>query len=395
MRKLKQTLNNILNYDDQSKKIDFIISEQLITANKDLVKKVYTSRDYEVHNLTKKIAKKFASSHRLSLDGEESLQRKKITKEFYYKNDYSDLGKKYCEYALQKLNHKNKENLYEVIDDTIYENFICDFLGIENEKKFFLNLKKNKLDMLGKDESFLKICALTLLPLPKFFYKKIIPSFYTRYETINEMSEHIFLNCKAKKNSLLEFLLESYDNKYLTKEEVIGEIKTVVIGTHTLSSSISMCLSLLAKKQEEQEKISKSDVYSKWAYLECLRLNGPTYLLPYTEKSKCPISKTKSICVSVTHLHKNKKYWKNAESFDPSRFEQKIDPYTFIPFGSGKTGCPGKNMSIDICSNFLHHFFKNVRITLLKEPSYNRTMFRDINNHELICGVIFLNKQGF
>jgi cytochrome P450 len=395
MINLKNVLNNILNYEEQTKNIGPFLNQHLITANKNLVKEVYTSKNFMSHTVTKKVAKKFASSHRISLNNDDSLQRKKITKDFYYKKDYSLLGKKYCEHVLKNLKDKNEVNLYYLIDNAIYENFICDFLGIENEKNFFLQTKIEKLDALDNDEPFLKICALTLLPLPQFFYKKMVPSFYKRYSIFNEMSEYIFNNCEAKKDSLLEFLFNSYDNKYLTKEQVIGEIKTVVIGTHTLSSSISMSLALLAKKEEEQKKISEDHEYSKLAYLECLRLNGPAYILPYSEKSKCPISRTKSIYISVTHLHKNKNYWNDPENFYPLRFKKKIEPYTFIPFGNGRTGCPGKNVSIDICSFFLHIFFKNVRIKLLKEPNYNRTMFRNINNQELICNVTFLNNQGF
>lgn len=394
MMNLKKILNNILWYENQTKNIGIFSKNKLLTANKNLVKEVYSNKAFEPHSLSKKIARKFASGHRLSLQNKISVDRKIETKEFYYKKDYSNYGKLYQNYLLDSITKETKDkiDLYKHIDNLVHEHFICDFLGIEDEKKFILQQKLNHIDKLGDDESFLKICFLSALPLPTVVYKKLIPSFYNRYKTYDNISEYLFENYKGGKETLLGELIDLYKKENLTKEEVIGEIKSVVIGAHTLASALIMSLATLSKKEDEQEKIGKSIEYSKLAFFECLRLNGPAYILPYSTESKCPFARSKSIYISVTHLHKNENYWKNPEIFYPSRFQEKIEAHTFIPFGNGVRGCPGKKITLDICTNFLHELFKNVRINLVKEPSYNRTMFRDIDNHELLCNVNFLKK---
>jgi len=45
----------------------------------------------------------------------------------------------------------------------------------------------------------------------------------------------------------------------------------------------------------------------------------------------------KGTCVEVWPwlIHRNAKYWKDPEVFDPERFQQKREvPYTYLPFGN-------------------------------------------------------------
>ena len=49
---------------------------------------------------------------------------------------------------------------------------------------------------------------------------------------------------------------------------------------------------------------------------------------------------------SVSSTHKNPKYFREPERFDPSRFEGAGPaPYTFVPFGGGARMCPGNEFA--------------------------------------------------
>ncbi|MED6119319.1 hypothetical protein PIB30_010830 [Stylosanthes scabra] len=54
--------------------------------------------------------------------------------------------------------------------------------------------------------------------------------------------------------------------------------------------------------------------------------------------------------------NKNEKYFDEAESFDPSRFEENVPgPYSFIPFGGGARSCPGKDYTRFVILTFIHN----------------------------------------
>lgn len=65
---------------------------------------------------------------------------------------------------------------------------------------------------------------------------------------------------------------------------------------------------------------------------------------------------------SVYSTHKDPKYFKNPEEFDPSRFEGDGPvPFTFIPFGGGPRMCPGSEFARLEILIFMHHLVTNFR----------------------------------
>lgn len=65
---------------------------------------------------------------------------------------------------------------------------------------------------------------------------------------------------------------------------------------------------------------------------------------------------------SVHSTHKDPKYFKNPEEFDPSRFEGDGPmPFTFIPFGGGPRMCPGSEFARLEILIFMHHLVTNFR----------------------------------
>ena len=55
---------------------------------------------------------------------------------------------------------------------------------------------------------------------------------------------------------------------------------------------------------------------------------------------------TQQIYWSVNSTHRNPKYFREPEKFDPSRFEGAgPEPFTFVPFGGGPRMCPGNEFA--------------------------------------------------
>jgi cytochrome P450 len=66
------------------------------------------------------------------------------------------------------------------------------------------------------------------------------------------------------------------------------------------------------------------------------------YKLPGTDLI---IKKGHAVAVPIIGIHHDERYYPNPEKFDPERFssenKHKINPYTWLPFGSGPRNCIG------------------------------------------------------
>ncbi|MCD7458695.1 hypothetical protein HAX54_038911 [Datura stramonium] len=141
-------------------------------------------------------------------------------------------------------------------------------------------------------------------------------------------------------------------------------------GTETSSATIDWAMvemmrnpSVLAKAQAEvrnafsgKETFDENDVeelkYLKLVIKESFRLHPPfPLLLPRECREEADINgytiplKTK-VMVNVWAIGRDPKYWNDAESFKPERFENNsIDfvgnNFEYLPFGSGRRICPG------------------------------------------------------
>ena len=141
-------------------------------------------------------------------------------------------------------------------------------------------------------------------------------------------------------------------------------------GTETSSSTLVWAMvqlmknpSVFAKAQAEvreafkdRETFDENDVeelkYLKLVIKETLRLHPPVPLLvPRECREETDINgytvpvKTK-VMVNVWALGRDPKYWDDAESFKPERFEQSSvdfigNNFEYLPFGGGRRICPG------------------------------------------------------
>ncbi|HSD05824.1 cytochrome P450 [Flavobacterium sp.] len=180
---------------------------------------------------------------------------------------------------------------------------------------------------------------------------------------------------KESTNDLLQMLLDTrYEDsgEGMSVTQLIDEIKILfTAGYETTANALTFTLYLLAKHSEIQENVRKEieeieletdDVieqlqrmtYTNAVINESMRLYPPAWI---TDRQNIAddsfgsyhIKKGTLIGVSFYELHRNPKYWRNPDEFDPERFlgeEKKNSMKYFYPFGAGPRMCIGVGFAI-------------------------------------------------
>ncbi|XP_059278048.1 premnaspirodiene oxygenase-like [Lycium ferocissimum] len=182
-------------------------------------------------------------------------------------------------------------------------------------------------------------------------------------------------NGELGREDLIDVLLRLMKDGGLQFPITNDNIKAIIYdmfaaGTETTSTTLDWAMAemiknpgIIAKAQAEvreafrgKETFDENDVeelkYLKLVIKETLRLHPPLPLmLPRECREEVDISgytiplKTKVI-VNIWAIGRDPKYWDDAESFKPERFEQSSvdfagNNFEFLPFGSGRRICPG------------------------------------------------------
>ncbi len=183
------------------------------------------------------------------------------------------------------------------------------------------------------------------------------------------------VSSKNEVNDLLNMLLETrYEDtgEGMSIEQLIDEIKILFIAGHeTTANALTFTLYLLGNHPDVQQRIFEEvlnaesetenivEQLQKMPYInavlnESMRLYPPAWI---TDRQNVEddalvtfnIKKDTLIGVSFYELHRNPKYWKNPDHFDPNRFlgeQKKHSMQYFYPFGAGPRMCIGAGFAI-------------------------------------------------
>nr|UUB32670.1 cytochrome P450 CYP410E1 [Dendroctonus rhizophagus] len=183
-------------------------------------------------------------------------------------------------------------------------------------------------------------------------------------------------------------LIMSYKSEIMTDEQIYQE--TVLFTSAAIETSayvLFLGFTLLGMHPEVQENIynevqleigdnelcssnMKNLKYTEAVLMEILRLIPPVPAVGRFVGDDVPLSKNKILPKGVDfvavihHLHREPKYWKNPDQFDPTRFLpeniHKIVPGSYIPFSIGARDCIGKHYAMIVLkiayANVLRHF---------------------------------------
>ncbi|KAG5611356.1 hypothetical protein H5410_022637 [Solanum commersonii] len=215
-----------------------------------------------------------------------------------------------------------------------------------------------------------KICIMEVLSA------KNVRSFSSiRHDEVVRLIDSIQPCFTSGGEDLVDVLLRLMNDKSLQFPINNDNIKAVIIdlfaaGTETSSTTTVWAMaemlknpSVFAKAQEEVREAFRDKVtfdgndveelkYLKLVIKETMRLHAPVPLLvprecrEETEINGYTIPVKTKVMVNVWALGRDPKYWDDAESFKPERFEQcSIDfignNFEYLPFGGGRRICPG------------------------------------------------------
>lgn len=161
-------------------------------------------------------------------------------------------------------------------------------------------------------------------------------------------------------------LIAQMEGSDLTDTEIREEVDTFMFEGHdTTSSAIAFAIYLLSKHSEVQEKVYQEAValegkekepmkYLEAVIKETLRMypSVPFYSRLLHEDYKIRdlvIPKGAAITVLTYMIHKDKRYYPDADVFNPERFispENEIHPFQFVAFSAGPRNCIGQKFAM-------------------------------------------------
>uniref|UniRef100_A0A3Q4AK07 unspecific monooxygenase n=1 Tax=Mola mola TaxID=94237 RepID=A0A3Q4AK07_MOLML len=116
---------------------------------------------------------------------------------------------------------------------------------------------------------------------------------------------------------------------------------------------------------------------------ECMRIHCPVGRLERVAKETVKINgitipKNMLVMIPIYALHRDPEFWPDPEEFKPDRFskqnKQRINPYTYLPFGIGPRNCIGMRFALVIVKLALVEVLQNYSLSVCKETEFPLTM---------------------
>ncbi|KAF8801152.1 cytochrome P450 [Phlegmacium glaucopus] len=216
---------------------------------------------------------------------------------------------------------------------------------------------------------------------------------------------------KSERNDLLSNFLEANDHDAglvaLTDSEIISNIYIFLLAGHeTTANTLCFAFALLALYPDEQEKLfehinsvtkGRLPTYAEMPLLtqsmavfnEVLRMFPPALAIPkvsaedtslattniHGEKTIVPVPKGTGIVIDTPGIHYNPRYWKDPNTFNPSRFLTDWPRDAFMPFSAGAHACIGRKFAETEAIAVLSTLVSQFKINIKEEPQFAAETF--------------------
>jgi cytochrome P450 len=176
----------------------------------------------------------------------------------------------------------------------------------------------------------------------------------------------------------LWLLVTALDEGLASEREVRDEVVTLIVAGHeTVAATLTWSWVLLAGHPEVERRVDAEVAalpdpgtlgwdagvlerlpYTRAVVAECLRLYPPAWVI--TRRSLEPdvvggfaLPSGATVILSPYAVHRDERWWLNADEFDPDRFlgesspaETASGPLTYFPFGAGPRLCIGRDLAL-------------------------------------------------
>ncbi|KAM9314570.1 cytochrome P450, family 3, subfamily A, polypeptide 65 isoform 2-T2 [Pholidichthys leucotaenia] len=237
-----------------------------------------------------------------------------------------------------------------------------------------------------------------------FFPKSVTDFFYAALQKIKTNRE----NSKQKTRvDFLQLMIDSQKNgvsseKTLTDHEILSQAMIFLFaGYETTSSSLTFLAYNLALNPEVMKKLQEEvdETFPNKApiqyqdlmqmeYLDCtinesLRLYPIAARLERVAKASVEVNglvipKGMVVMVPTWPIHRDPEIWPEPLKFKPERFNKEnkdtIDPYTYMPFGSGPRNCIGMRFALVVMKLALVEILQRYSFSVCKETEIPLTM---------------------
>ncbi|XP_008589156.1 PREDICTED: cytochrome P450 3A21-like [Galeopterus variegatus] len=255
--------------------------------------------------------------------------------------------------------------------------------SLNNPQDPFVEKAKKLLRFNFSDPLFLLIVLFPFLtPIFEVLNISMFPRHVTQFfkDSVKRMKESRLKDKQKHRVDLLQLMIDSQNSEETQSRKVLSDLELVaqsiifiLAGYETTSSTLSFIMYLLATHPDVQQKLQEEidatlpnkapatyDTLVQMEYLDMV-VNESLRLFPIAgrlerlckkdvEVSGVFIPKGVVVMIPVFALHRDPKYWTEPEEFRPERFSKKnkdsIDPYIYMPFGSGPRNCIGMRFAL-------------------------------------------------
>ena len=324
----------------------------------------------------------------LTSEGETWKRQRKYAQQFFTKKNIESAIPQMEAIIRDKLTQmtSNEYDLHQLCVDLIYKLVIKIIFGLDdiNELPDLVPIVNEMIDFVRRRPTQI---IKTPLWVPTRSNKSFLNSKARLFEHMGEMLT------KAEKEGRTNLLSVMAKDSNASHDEIMNQALTFFVASfETTANSLFWTLYLLLKNNdflkliENEVQMSQGNISSladleqfhhlQLAIKESMRMYPPAWFrsrlcIKDTQIGDYYVPKGSTVWAAIHLAQRHPNYWDKPNLFNPQRFEQDYNRFSYIPFGGGKNLCIGKSLSIieiSLCiKEILSHF------------EFTSPMIKDIN----------------